>query len=500
MPTAIPYDPSLVLGNIVPQAALTNLMEISKAQAPIDAAQDSLASLISVRRGLDMTVQQLLNLNVDTTEVIKEIDALNAQIADAGKGYAKAWVDNVAQIKALKSKQLAVNESYESPLDYNRSQIKKMPLSSDSLKLEAQYFSFDENKQSAKNTIASIKGFINNSTSELGEDLSEAASAAVSTQVSSQLENHEVAGTLVISVSCTHKDAMLLAPLIIDVDKAIRVWNKIFADDADKLKVDSVADLRKVARESGTAAEKSINIISGATTGSCFIGMVHVLRTESSQSSQNMVSVAESMQAQFQVGGWFASEKGGFGVDSSFANDIKNMLSTQNITSHVSLVAIGAIPSIKSNQVKVAVKEFANFDPASMMTNLAALANATTADKTSVAQSATAAQTGAQMLAIQGSTVSNVMLGLAEIDDGQNKMLDINSMMTAFEDYVDRAAQGNVGVPINYYLKPITRSELAQMWVAKYYPNKYLSIAGDDSGPAASGSGQAAASTTAQAA
>lgn len=500
MPTAIPYDPSLVLGNIVPQAALTNLIEISKAQAPIDAAQDSLASLISVRRGLDMTVQQLLNLNVDATEVVKEIDALNAQIADAGKGYAKAWVDNVAQIKALKSKQLAVNESYESPLDYNRSQIKKMPLSSDSLKLEAQYFSFDENKQSAKNTIASIKGFINNSTSELGEDLSEAASAAVSTQVSSQLENHEVAGTLVISVSCTHKDAMLLAPLIIDVDKAIRVWNKIFSDDADKLKVDSVADLRKVARESGTAAEKSINIISGATTGSCFIGMVHVLRTESSQSSQNMVSVAESMQAQFQVGGWFASEKGGFGVDSSFANDIKNMLSTQNITSHVSLVAIGAIPSIKSNQVKVAVKEFANFDPATMMTNLATLANATTADKTSVAQSATAAQTGAQMLAIQGSTVSNVMLGLAEIDDGQNKMLDINSMMTAFEDYVDRAAQGNVGVPINYYLKPITRSELAQMWVSKYYPNKYLSIAGDDSGPAASGSGQAAASTTAQAA
>ena len=29
---------------------------------------------------------------------------------------------------------------------------------------------------------------------------------------------------------------------------------------------------------------------------------------------------------------------------------------------------------------------------------------------------------------------------------------------------------GDVGVPINYYLKPITAGQLAQMWVAKYLP------------------------------
>ena len=42
MPSTIPYDPSLVLGNIVSQAKLDNLVAISAAQAPADAAEDTL--------------------------------------------------------------------------------------------------------------------------------------------------------------------------------------------------------------------------------------------------------------------------------------------------------------------------------------------------------------------------------------------------------------------------------------------------------------------------
>jgi hypothetical protein len=43
-----------------------------------------------------------------------------------------------------------------------------------------------------------------------------------------------------------------------------------------------------------------------------------------------------------------------------------------------------------------------------------------------------------------------------------------------------RTLESCIGVPINYHLKPITRTQLAQMWVSKYYPNKYLDIQGDD--------------------
>ena len=56
------------------------------------------------------------------------------------------------------------------------------------------------------------------------------------------------------------------------------------------------------------------------------------------------------------------------------------------------------------------------------------------------------------MSAIQDQTVKSVMSGLQDSDDGQNKMLDINSLMTAFEDYANRAIDGEAGVAVTYYL------------------------------------------------
>ena len=46
MSTTIPYDPSLALGNIVPEDHLTVLEGISTLQTPIDSALDELNSSI----------------------------------------------------------------------------------------------------------------------------------------------------------------------------------------------------------------------------------------------------------------------------------------------------------------------------------------------------------------------------------------------------------------------------------------------------------------------
>jgi hypothetical protein len=141
---------------------------------------------------------------------------------------------------------------------------------------------------------------------------------------------------------------------------------------------------------------------------------------------------------------------------------------------------MGSIPVIKSNEVQMGVQKFADFDPAAMMGKLATAANATNSDQASVAERAQAARTGGQMLAIRDAEVKSTVTGLAPIDERKNKMLDTDSLMTAFEDYVNKALAGNLGVPINFYIKSITRAQLAQMWVAKYYPNQYLMIQGDD--------------------
>ena len=63
---------------------------------------------------------------------------------------------------------------------------------------------------------------------------------------------------------------------------------------------------------------------------------------------------------------------------------------------------------------------------------------------------------------------------LGEYDDKNNKVIDTNSLMTAMEDYVKKAIAGDAGVPINFFLKPITANELAEAYLNKYYPREFV--------------------------
>jgi hypothetical protein len=480
MPSTIPYDPSLVLGNIVSQAKLDNLVAISALQAPVDAAEDTLNSFIALKRSIDMTVQEMINMEIDPADLIKESQDVGIQIKSAATDYAKARLEAEKSIQPLKAKIRTVNDEVESPIDYNKSQLKQMALAADSLKMNSQYFAFDENAQNSTTHAATVAGFVSDQLSVFGDSYSSEARTSAQSQMNSQHAKHSIAGTLVISITCTHKDAQLLAPLIIDVDKAIRVWNRLFPDA--QIKTTSVASIAQIAAQADTAQEKSFTILSGATYGSCFVGMVHVLNTTETTSTENMYSIAESIQGQFSVGGWFASESGGFGVDSSFSSDAKNLLSTQKISAHCTLIAMGSIPSIKSNAVAMAVQGFTDDDGAKSMAALKTLQNATADDMTTVDSAAANARTGQQMISMQSAKVNAVLSGLAPIDNNNNKMLDTNSMIDAMDDYITKCLNGNIGVPINYYTKPITQSQLAQMWLAKYYPNKYNQAGkGDDS-------------------
>jgi hypothetical protein len=487
MPSTIPYDPSLVLGNIVPQAKLDNVLKIAELQAPADAAQDTLNSFITLKRSIDMTVQEMIDMGIDVTDLLNESQQVGQQIQKAAVDYGKAKIASDKAIQALKGQIIGVSEEVESPIDYNRSIIKQMPISADSLQMNVQYFSVDQNSQSSQSHAATISSFVSESVSYFGENQSGSASASVQTQVNSQMSRHDIAGTLVICISCTHKNAQVFAPFILDVDKAVTAWNKLFPDNM--IKTNDPMSIAKIEAKMDTKDDKSYSVLSGATYGSSFVGMVHILNSTDSSSSQSMESVATSLQETFDIGGWFASGTGGFGVNSSFSNSAMNLLSTQNIQSHCTLVTMGIIPSIKSNQVAMGVQSFANFDPAAQMQQLATLQGATASDNNTVSSAANAARTGQQVLQMQNSTITSTLSGLAPIDDGKNNIIDTNSMMTAMDDYIQKCIAGgaNLGVPINYYLKPLTQSMIARAWLAKYYPNKFNQAgAADDSKDAAS--------------
>ncbi len=473
MPSVIPYDPSIALGNIVDPQKLDQLHRISELQAPIDKAENEMNSLISFKRSIDTTIQELANMGVDTHDLSEQSAQIKDEIKNAAVEYAKAKLSGKQEIQKIQAEAL-VNASWESPLDYNRTEIKKMPLSADSMNMNVQYFTFDRNSQNSSTQSRSIQDFVSSEFKFLGDEFSDQASKAVASQANSQYSRHDISGTLVIAISCTHKDAALLAPCVIDVDKAIRVWNQIYRDDM--IKTDDPMNIIQTAKNAGTENEKALTIVSGATYGSCFVGMVHILNTQSTMSTEQMRSIAESIQAQFKVNSWFTDASGGFGAGHQFTNDVKNLLSTQEISTHCTLTTRGSIPSIKSNQVKMAVQQFANFDGKAAMDNIAALQNAVASDKDSIDTAAESARLGNQMTALKNSQIQGVLEGLSEIDDGSNKIIDINSMMTALEDYIDKALAGELGMPINYYIKPITKSQLAQMWVDKYFPDKFLKV------------------------
>ena len=88
MSTTIPYSPSLVLGSIVEPAAMDNLLAISATQTPIDAAQETLNSFIAMKRSLEMTVQELINMGLDPKDLLKKIEEVGADVDKAATAYA----------------------------------------------------------------------------------------------------------------------------------------------------------------------------------------------------------------------------------------------------------------------------------------------------------------------------------------------------------------------------------------------------------------------------
>jgi hypothetical protein len=468
MPSSIPYThPSLVLGNIVSPAIVSQLMQIGSLQSRIDAAQDKMNSFIAMKRSLEMTVNELLNMNVDVSPITDRIGEVDKEITTAASDYITVRLSNEAAIQTLKEaiSQQEGGTSLESPVDFARSKILTLPLSADSLHLDAQYFSYDENQESNPlNTVNQIESYLKAATGSLGTQASSDVSNKAMSQISVQRKNHQLSGTLIITATCTHKKTKILDPCILDVDRAIEVWNASYPHDSIDITAPAIP-----AGNAGAAEAGGISILSGAALGSCFIGMVHMLKNDAVGSSGDaLTNLASKLQDRFRIGNWFEEASGGFGVDPSMAGEIKSLLSTQTLTTHVNLVTLGAIPSIGSNLVQMGVKTFANIDPEKLN---ASLANATTAEKSTIDQSANAAKTGARALAIQGATIRSVMMGLGNIDRGaNNKVMDIASLMAAFENYLQKIDTGEAGVPISFYVKTITKIHLLKLWKEKYYP------------------------------
>jgi hypothetical protein len=485
MPSTIPYDPSLILGNIVEKSKADTLKAIAEAQKGMNVAQDYLNALLLYKRSLDMTKQELLQMRIDTTELQTEIGVLGKQIATAATDYGKAVIKSQQEIVKIKtqSPQTQISEIIESPIDYNQSAIKPMPLSSDSMSMDVQFFRQDNNSQSSDDNASRITEFVSNKMNDLfSGDFSSSVANSVSNIVIKQQQKTGYQGTLVITATCTHKMADVFAPLIIDVDKAIPIWNAYHAKEKNlQINVDDRESILNGVTNP-ESNETEMLLLSGATYGSSFVGMVHIFDLQTttvfelsgalSNQDKEAYSAQDQVSALGQLASWFANESGNFGMDNQMANTLRNLLSIANLSSHCSLITMGIIPSIQSHNAITVVKQL-DGGADKYADELAAIQGSTSSAMSTLASGAQSAKDAQSIVNISSDYMKSAVSVVGDMDKQNNSVIDTNSMMTAFEDYVNKASGGNCGVPINFLLKPITQKQIIKAWVEKYYPNEF---------------------------
>lgn len=480
MPTStIPYDPSLVLGMIVDPNKITQLEAIAELQKPVDAERDHFNALLRQKLSLDMTMRELISLGADLSDMAdleQEIDQLMQTLITSAANLGKAVIKAEAAIAKTKSSQSQkqIGSQLQSPVDFAASQLQSMPLSSDSMNIDVQYFRYESNEQQTRSTAKSISTFVGAKvTSLLGSSYGGSAGASAHQASTSAFDNHGVFGTLVICANCTSRDVQIFSPLKLDPDAAVESYVFYQQGGKDSMPVEDWEEMKKLALAGISADDQktAMPVIVGESYGSSFVGFVHFEKIEDTTSSQTAQSRAAQARAEVETSLFLDSISGSFGLDAQTSSSVQQLMSTSNIQSHCSLITMGLIPSLKSNEVTTAVKALQD-DPKSRMEELAAIQDASNSGISSLASAGATAKKGQSMEQMKSDYLKSTVSAIGTLDQSNNKVIDLNSLMTALDDYVAKAGDGKTGVPINFYLKYVTKRDIALEWMNKYYPDK----------------------------
>mmetsp|Transcript_10061 Transcript_10061/g.14774 ORF Transcript_10061/g.14774 Transcript_10061/m.14774 type:complete len:503 (-) Transcript_10061:37-1545(-) len=486
--TSIPADPSLVLGQIVNPMAIQKLMSIAKAQAPVDAANDRFNAKSLAYYQMAGLMQEMINMGMGLEDIAKIMTmkmVTKDQMVTAAMQMATVAIGVEEVIEKLRTDLFSQRQTMwqpESPISLGSSQIEHQNLSFDSLKFDVQYF----RKQSVEQRETSMAEDIANhvSTSMSGGDGTEgevkrSTSNAVAHSMNTTSDFQELEGTIVITCYCTHKFADIIAPLVIDADRAVSAWNQLMGEKLGTGPIDMWLAATKF--ENVMPGINTISVLTGVTRASSFVGMVHILKSEKTETSAQSVasSIRQSIEASMGVEGL----TGGFGSgnSNSVGSTASNLLSTSSLSNTASLVCMGVIPDIKVSTVETVVKTMKP-DPAASMAALGAIQGATNGSvNTDPEAMAAQGKAGAQYKSVQNTYLEKTVSALDDYDKRSNSVIDTNTMFTAFESYVTKVTAGEgVGVPSNFFLTHLTKSDVAKAYIRKYYPNGATGKAAQD--------------------
>lgn len=473
--------PSLALGRVVDHKVLSLMNEIGAMQRKSDAAFDKMNALIALRRSMKMTMEELIGMDIEAPDdIATRLAALDASVKAAAQSYITQRLasDTQMETKLVELAEVDAEDALDSPVDFELTQTINQPVGSDSMRLDMQYFSYGETDEDASATVIRISDAIRKMTEDVGTESNKMARTA-NQQLNEQIKSHELTGTLVIAATCTHRNALMLSPLFLDADRLLEIWNQL-QGEGTQLDTSDLPRMAKIAHASkggADAIEGSIPLLVGTNLGSSFVGMVHTVSHDEFEATRQAEDVT-GMEDMVRLGNWLSGMSGQIGMDREVGKEIRNMAGHKRVFAHVNIIAMGVVPTfVADEKAKAAKQALQQQVPRSkQLLNDSDQGSGGRMDSGQpVGQSARLA---AQLASIDGQMTANLLEGLGKLDVVANQTLDINSMMTAFDNYIASINKSNssdnktlsVGVPIGYHVRRIGASTVARLWLDKYFP------------------------------
>jgi hypothetical protein len=314
MPRSIPFDSSLFLGSIVPPEKLYELRRLNAQKEVVTRSQIEFEAAVSAVRNLDNTLLEIEALDIEIGEIAKQVRLRATQrVKFAAAKLVEARLQHVNEIASISPRVHYAGSQNDSPVDFERTQIRYIPLESDSLRMNAQYFPC-----SLVNQTGVLSAYVSSTMSFLGAKRSADVAAAVGNQVSGKRSDH---GTLIITATCTHRNVAVMSPLVLRAEAMTNAWNSLFPDKIIADAIDRGEGPQRPVNSEERATPPEVIICSGASYGSSFIGMVHMHGDPGTKEAKEPWHVAATDML-----------------------SVRRLMQSQSLSSNCSLVTVGVVP------------------------------------------------------------------------------------------------------------------------------------------------------------
>lgn len=440
---------NLVLGGVASTGWMKIVDEIERVNRLVGQAEEQVDELTLIKQKMTMKLHELKSMGVDVSPVESKIEEVDKKLSSAAVSYLDTFLKSQEKLQSLNEEKSRIEAG--EPLAGNsvcllQGDVMSRPLFYDSLKMNSDYFSFASD--SSGTVLTRLSNFVSQ---EVNKDVALEATL----QLNNYLHCSDYTGSLVITASCTHKHIHFFEKITYDPYEAADVWNRLHTG-AEQITFPVVS---VPAEDVG----EPLTVIRGAAYGSGFVGMIHFFRSGSGNFDEHTFPI-EQIREKLRLGSWLSAMSGELGVDKHILDDVRSLLVSNEIRSHISIVTDGVIPEIKSGEVRATLPDLTNA--------FSSLSEQLSDDDDSNSTPSSSSRDNLERIRRLNAfnrSVSAILTTMSNRENEENNTFNLNTLLTAFDNYVKGLGDEHcTGIPVRYYTCRITRNDILRTWMEKY--------------------------------